>query len=89
MEKIICKIDLFDRSQYIFYADGVNTPTVIGTTDINNVGAMIAGLCHNKKVYNASVFGNDEYVSKVVSDIKDSESSMFKNDKIIEIEVNA
>lgn len=81
-DKIICKLELFDFDQRVFLPDGkkINVP-------LERLTDYLTFSCYNKRCNKIHFFGDENYINKLIEDIKEIETKEYAQNNI-EFEVN-
>lgn len=85
-DEVICNLNLFDAHQkiYIYKNDMYE---IIGETNLDSIAEDMLTIGQTHSISKFHIFGNNDYVDKLVEDLKFLNYSKFNNNDI-EIEVN-
>ena len=84
--EVICNLNLFDANQKIYIYKN-NMYEIIGETNLNSIAEDMLTIGQEHDISRFHIFGNNDYVDKLVEDLKFLNYSKFNNNEI-EIEVN-
>lgn len=84
--QIVCNISMFSMKQVIHIYNNEKKPASfqINTTDLKD---QLVKACYSNNIYKIHFFGNEEYISGLIEQIKAKETANYKVNKI-EIGVN-
>lgn len=79
--EIVCNISMFSMNQIVYIYNNEKKPATfqINTTDLQD---QLINMCYSKNIYKIHFFGNEEYISGLVEQIRTKEAANYQVNKI-------